>query len=67
MRWQYQDLKILLNCKKENSTHVDYQAFMKSIRKLKRIDWSAEGPFKYLKGISGSKTLAIGLYDVMSH
>lgn len=58
--------KILFDCKRENSIQVDYQAFTKSVKKLKRIDWSVDGPFKYLKGISGSKTLAVELYDIMS-
>ncbi|MCP1136289.1 DGQHR domain-containing protein [Paenibacillus polysaccharolyticus] len=36
----------------------DYSFIEKSVRKMKNIEWSAEGPLKYLKGISGSKMLA---------
>ncbi|MDR6717411.1 DGQHR domain-containing protein [Paenibacillus sp. 2003] len=58
--------KALSNCKKENSTKIDHQKFIKSVTRLKRIDWSTDGPFKYLKGISSSKTLASELFDIMN-
>ncbi|NUU75386.1 DGQHR domain-containing protein [Paenibacillus xylanilyticus] len=58
--------KMLFHCKKENSTQIDHQEFIKSVKRLKKIDWSIYGPFKYLKGISSSKTLAIELFDIMN-
>lgn len=57
--------KALSNCKKENSTQIDHQKFIKSAKRLKKIDWSVSGPFKYLKGISSSKTLASELIEIM--
>lgn len=57
--------KILPYCKKQNGKQIDYSELLKCISRLKKIDWSVEGPFKYLKGISGSKTLAAELVDIM--
>ncbi|MGE7827328.1 DGQHR domain-containing protein [Paenibacillus sp. NPDC093718] len=57
--------KMLLNCKKENGKQIDYQEVSIHIKRLRKIDWSSEGPFKYLKGISGSKILALELFDIM--
>lgn len=37
---------------------TDYSFIEKSVRKMKDTVWSAEGPLKYLKGISGSRILA---------
>lgn len=57
---------MLFNCKKENSTQIDHQEFIKSVKRLKKIDWSIDGPIKYLKGISSSKTLASELFGIMN-
>ncbi|MBT2766020.1 DGQHR domain-containing protein [Paenibacillus sp. ISL-20] len=57
--------KLLLHSRKENSKHIDYDKFTRSVKQLRKIDWSTEGPLKYLKGISGSKTLAVELFDMM--
>lgn len=37
---------------------IDYEGISKSIKKLRRFNWSSQGGLKYLKGISGSKTLS---------
>lgn len=37
---------------------IDYNFIHKCIKRLKDMDWGAEGPLKYLKGISGSRILA---------
>ncbi|MGM1049258.1 MAG: hypothetical protein ACQEXX_24400 [Bacillota bacterium] len=56
---------LLNDYKKNENSHVDYQGFRKAIKRLRKIDWSIEGPFKYLKGINGSKTLSKDLYEIM--
>lgn len=43
---------------------VELQAIEKRISRLS-LDWSSQGPLKYLKGIGGSKTLAVDLTDQM--
>ncbi|KYG97090.1 hypothetical protein ABEW24_24710 [Paenibacillus jamilae] len=58
--------KVLFNCKKDSTKQIDHQQFIKSIKKMKKIDWSIDGPFKYSKGISSSKTLASELFDIMT-
>ncbi|PAD28719.1 hypothetical protein CHH60_23755 [Paenibacillus sp. 7523-1] len=37
---------------------MDYSFIEKSVKKMRNTEWSAEGPLKYLKGISGSRMLA---------
>ncbi len=49
---------------KENKKQVDLTAVIKSVNKLS-VDWSAEGPLKYVKGLSGSKKLAEDLIEQM--
>ncbi|KJD40538.1 hypothetical protein QD46_07780 [Paenibacillus polymyxa] len=58
--------KILQHCKKENQKYIDHQAYTKYLKRLRGINWSVDGPFKYLKGISGSKTLAVELFELMN-
>ncbi|CAH8712466.1 DGQHR domain-containing protein [Paenibacillus thiaminolyticus] len=58
--------RLLNDYKKDENTHVDYQGFVRAIKRLRKIDWSIEGPFKYLKGINGSKTLSKDLYEIMA-
>lgn len=45
----------------ERASSTDYTLIMKSIKRLKSIEWSSEGPLRYIKGMSGSKTLAYDL------
>jgi len=40
---------------------IDYNKFIKTIKKLKNIDWSTHGPFRFVKGIAGSRSLATDL------
>ncbi|CCC86038.1 hypothetical protein PPM_3101 [Paenibacillus polymyxa M1] len=44
---------------------LDYNLMHKHVKKLVSMNWSSEGPLKYVKGISGSKSLAIDLIDMM--
>ncbi|WP_222124452.1 DGQHR domain-containing protein [Paenibacillus xylanexedens] len=37
---------------------MDYAFIEKSVKRMKNTEWSAEGPLKYLKGVSGSRMLA---------
>lgn len=45
--------------------HIDYAQIMKYLYRIKPMEWSSDGPLKYLKGINGSKTLAIDLKSLM--
>ncbi|SFM48090.1 DNA sulfur modification protein DndB [Paenibacillus sp. 1_12] len=49
---------------KENKKQVDLSAIVKYVNKLS-VEWSADGPLKYVKGLSGSKKLAEELADQM--
>ncbi|MGC6587613.1 DGQHR domain-containing protein [Paenibacillus sp. Dod16] len=42
----------------KQQVNVDYNFIIKSVKRFKGMQWSAEGPLKYLKGISGSRILA---------
>ncbi|MEC0094356.1 DGQHR domain-containing protein [Paenibacillus macquariensis] len=44
---------------------IDYNLMNKHVKKLSSMDWSSDGSLKYLKGIGGSKSLAIDLIDMM--
>ncbi len=57
--------KIVRSLNSEKMKSIDSQGLAKAVKRLKKIDWSVDGPFKYLKGISGSKTLSLDLYDMM--
>lgn len=56
--------QVLLRCMTEGKKHVDLASIPKYIKKLS-VDWSAQGPLKYLKGMSGSRTLASDLKEQM--
>jgi len=45
----------------DSNKKIDHNLILKSVKKLKKIDWSIDGTLKYLKGISGSKSLASDL------
>ncbi|MCF7753175.1 DGQHR domain-containing protein [Paenibacillus xylanexedens] len=57
--------KLFLTCMKESQKKVDLNIVKKRVKKLKGIEWSKEGPLKYVKGISGSKSLAADLMEQM--
>ncbi|WJQ78971.1 DGQHR domain-containing protein [Brevibacillus brevis] len=42
---------------------VNYNAIVRCVKKLRKIDWSVNGSLRYVKGLSGSKTLAEDLMD----
>ncbi|MBN3544096.1 DGQHR domain-containing protein, partial [Fictibacillus barbaricus] len=42
----------------KDSNNIDINQMTKTLYKIKNVDWSAEGSMKYLKGITGSRTLA---------
>ncbi|MNB99408.1 hypothetical protein D3C75_466870 [compost metagenome] len=44
---------------------IDYNNMHKYIKRLQTMDWSSDGPLKYLKGMSGSRSLVIDLTDMM--
>ncbi|MGF7029394.1 DNA sulfur modification protein DndB [Paenibacillus mucilaginosus] len=43
----------------------DYSSMARAIQNLKSIDWSSTGHLRYLKGLSGSKSLANELVNIM--
>lgn len=57
--------RVLANCVQETRKQVELVIATRHIKKLKGIDWSSEGPLKYVKGLSGSKTLALELVEQM--
>ncbi|GLX71424.1 DGQHR domain-containing protein [Paenibacillus glycanilyticus] len=42
----------------DQKQQIDYSFIMKCVKKLRSVDWSAAGPLRYIKGMSGSRTLA---------
>jgi len=50
----------------EEKKQVDYNYIVKCVKKLSRTDWSAAGPFKFIKGMNGSKALASDLISQMT-
>ncbi|MFB6471259.1 DGQHR domain-containing protein [Paenibacillus glucanolyticus] len=47
--------------------YIDYNFINKCVKKLKGMQWTAEGPLKYLKGTSGSKMLASDILALALH
>jgi len=45
----------------------DYNALSKSVQSLKSVDWSSDGHLRYLKGLSGSRSLATELASLMGN
>lgn len=56
---------VLTRCIQPNKKQIDYSGIEKSIKELKDINWTTEGPMKYLKGMGGAKSLAEDLKDQM--
>ncbi|MFD3273599.1 hypothetical protein ACE3MS_26220 [Paenibacillus dendritiformis] len=46
---------------------VDYNFIYKCVKRLKGIEWGAEGPLKYLKGISGARMLVSDILAAALH
>lgn len=57
--------QVLSKCVQESKKQVDLVLASRHIKKIKGIEWSIEGPLKYVKGISGSRTLAAELVEQM--
>ncbi|MBT2259918.1 hypothetical protein ACTHOS_10135 [Bacillus safensis] len=47
------------------SMQIDLKILNSFLYKLEKIDWSVQGEMKYLKGVSGSKTLAKELLSLL--
>ncbi|MFK4340670.1 MULTISPECIES: hypothetical protein [unclassified Paenibacillus] len=56
--------KLLTMCINERD-RIDYNMMHKRVKKLSTMNWSSDGPLKYVKGVSGSKSLAADLIDMM--
>ncbi|MEK5377584.1 DGQHR domain-containing protein [Paenibacillus sp. FSL P2-0173] len=56
--------KVLNICLSE-SKKFDIKLISKHTKKLATIDWSTDGSLKYVKGLSGSRTLAEELEEIM--
>ncbi|OIB00634.1 hypothetical protein AK95_26060 [Paenibacillus sp. LC231] len=52
-------------CVGEEKRTIDYNQVTKCVKKLKNVEWSAIGPLRYIKGLSGSRTLANELITQM--
>ncbi|OAB41784.1 DGQHR domain-containing protein [Paenibacillus antarcticus] len=52
--------EVLLKCISKNTKQIDLSAINKFVTRVS-MDWSANGPFKYLKGMGGSRSLSIDL------
>ncbi|AIX08016.1 MULTISPECIES: DGQHR domain-containing protein [Bacillus] len=50
--------KLLVKCMIEESNQVDSSKLNKYLTRINKVNWSNQGEMKYLKGLSGSKTLA---------
>lgn len=57
--------ELLLKVVHLKEKHIDYGLISKHIQKIRGIDWSSDGPFKYIKGLNGSKTLGHELISLM--
>jgi len=57
--------QVLASCVQESRKQVELAAATRHIKKLKGIEWSSDGPLKYVKGLSGSRTLASELVEQM--
>lgn len=44
---------------------MNYELMHKYVNRLKSLNWSSEGPLKYVKGISEARSLAMDLVDLM--
>lgn len=56
--------KVLTKCVNDRG-RLNYDLVQKYVNRLTSLNWSSEGPLKYIKGLSGSKSLAIDLIDLM--
>jgi DNA sulfur modification protein DndB len=56
---------VLKACLHDVSKKIDYSSVNKYVIKLKTVEWSTDGPLKYLKGLQGSKTLSEDLKNIM--
>jgi DGQHR domain len=57
--------EIILRISNLEFKHKNYHSIIKDVKKLKLIDWSSEGAFKFIKGMSGSKVLAADLISLL--
>ncbi|MEK3721969.1 DGQHR domain-containing protein [Paenibacillus sp. FSL H8-0034] len=55
---------VLAAALRDNKKQADISAIIKYVNKLS-VEWSTDGPLKYVKGLSGSKKLAEELKDQM--
>ncbi|WP_025845569.1 DGQHR domain-containing protein [Paenibacillus ehimensis] len=44
---------------------IDYTSLIKSVRKLKEIDWSTTGSLRFIKGLTGSRALSQEITELM--
>ncbi|MCY9659521.1 DGQHR domain-containing protein [Paenibacillus chondroitinus] len=53
--------ELLSRAVSEDKKNIDYAGVSRAVKRLKKFDWSSSGRLKYIKGLSGSKTLAADL------
>lgn len=49
----------------ETRKQVDLKTIIKRIQRLSVVDWSSNGPLRYIKGTSGSKSLTVDLRSIL--
>lgn len=57
---------ILVKCTGESKKQFDYSGISMAVKKLNVIDWSTQGPLRYIKGLNGSKSLANDLKEILA-
>lgn len=55
--------RLLDKCFLKDSMNIDNRVMKDYLSKIGKIDWSVNGPMRYLKGISGSRSLAEDIMD----
>jgi DNA sulfur modification protein DndB len=49
-----------------NKKTIDHQSIVRSVKKLKQIDWSSSGPLRFIKGLSGSRSLSEEIIELIA-
>jgi DNA sulfur modification protein DndB len=56
---------VLGKCLHESQKKINFESVLKRIQRLSVVDWSSDGSLKYIKGTSGSKSLAADFKNLM--
>ncbi|AUS26763.1 DGQHR domain-containing protein [Paenibacillus sp. SEL3] len=56
--------EIFMKIVNTDKKHIDYQQIPKYLDRISSLDWSSNGPLKYIKGLNGSRALALDLVSL---